>query len=253
MPPTALEMLAALQDEWAPAPPNAYLHPSLVRCNLPVRKSTDPVHRRVDGFFTLELQASPGKTLPAGKYARLIMLWLCTAAVQRKSRTIEIPGPSWLLPEMGLPINGRTQGEIDDQLRRLFGCTFFITVKKSEFRFQCFESIDDRLVVLDTGFYDGLLQSAVPLYWEVISKMGKNCYAMDLYCWLKYRTHKEKDISFIKWEYLREHFVLNYPDDSRGLRNVRIKISKGIERVKEHAPDIRVRIEKAGIRIKRSS
>lgn len=96
---------------------------------LPHKPKQEDVWRREGHNLTLLLQSGLDRTgkslgLPYGSYARFILLFLQSEAVKRGSREIEL-GRSmrvWL-SQMGLSIGGTTYRMVNEQARRISGCT----------------------------------------------------------------------------------------------------------------------------------
>src|SRR6201992_3780525 len=101
--------------------------------SLPHKPQEGATWRREGHNLTLVLQAGVDRTeksigLPYGSYARFILLFLQSEAIRSGSREIEL-GRSmrvWL-GTMGLSIGGTTYKLVNEQARRISGCslTFF--------------------------------------------------------------------------------------------------------------------------------
>ena len=101
----------------------------LVLCNLP---RTNPGNRkeykRVNGPYTLYMNAVGGCKLPYGNLPRLLLAWLSAEAVRTQSRDIVL-GRSLagfmrklgIQDDSGSPRGDRTR--LRNQMKRLFGCT----------------------------------------------------------------------------------------------------------------------------------
>src|SRR3954447_8592308 len=101
--------------------------------SLPHRPQTDTTWRREGHNLTMLITSGVDRTgmplgLPFGSYARFILLFLQSEAIRTGSRDIEL-GRSmrvWL-GSMGLSIGGTTYKLVNEQARRISGCslTFF--------------------------------------------------------------------------------------------------------------------------------
>jgi len=92
----------------------------------PSRPNTHEVER-VNGRFTLYMNAPPSVGLPYGSYPRLVLAWLSTEAVRTRNREIGL-GPTFsnFMHRLGLtPVTGKrgTTSRLRDQLHRLFSTT----------------------------------------------------------------------------------------------------------------------------------
>ncbi|MCP4205406.1 MAG: hypothetical protein GY769_26140 [bacterium] len=107
----------------------------LVQATLPhsrPHKGPNPHEfERVNGRFTLYMNAPPSVGLPYGSYPRLALAWLSTEAVRTRNREIEL-GPTFssFMYKLGLtPVTGKrgTTSRLRDQLHRLFSTTIRCT------------------------------------------------------------------------------------------------------------------------------
>ena len=103
----------------------------LVQATLPHSRPLTHEFERVNGRFTLYMNAPPSVGLPYGSYPRLALAWLSTEAVRTRSREIEL-GPTFssFMYKLGLtPVTGKrgTTSRLRDQLHRLFSTTIRCT------------------------------------------------------------------------------------------------------------------------------
>src|SRR5271166_5492634 len=97
--------------------------------SLPHKPQESTTWRREGHNLTLVLQAGVDRNekslgLPYGSYARFILLFLQSEAIRTRSREVEL-GRSmkvWL-GSMGLSIGGKTYKQVNEQARRISGCT----------------------------------------------------------------------------------------------------------------------------------
>jgi hypothetical protein len=99
----------------------------LVQATLPHSRPNSHEFERVNGRFTLYMNAPPSVGLPYGSYPRLALAWLSTEAVRTRSREIEL-GPTFssFMYKLGLmPVTGKrgTTSRLRAQLHRLFSTT----------------------------------------------------------------------------------------------------------------------------------
>jgi hypothetical protein len=66
----------------------------LVQATLPHSRPETHEFERVNGRFTLYMNAPPSVGLPYGSYPRLALAWLSTEAVRTRNREIEL-GPTF--------------------------------------------------------------------------------------------------------------------------------------------------------------
>ncbi len=99
----------------------------LVQATLPHSRPKTHDFERVNGHYSLHLSAPPSIGLPFGSYPRLVLAWLTTEAVRKKTPEIRL-GPSFseFMHRLGLaPVTGKrgTVPRLRDQLHRLFSTT----------------------------------------------------------------------------------------------------------------------------------
>ncbi len=158
----------------------------LVQATFPHSRPKTHEFERVNGRFTLYMNAPPSVGLPYGSYPRLALAWLSTEAVRTRSREIEL-GPTFssFMYKLGLtPVTGKrgTTSRLRNQLHRLFSTTIRCSYSDEAeghaagigytiaHRHELWWSPRDpeqrplwnSVVVLSTEFYDELVAHAVP-------------------------------------------------------------------------------------------
>ena len=210
----------------------------LVQANLPhsrPHKGPNPHEfERVNGRFTLYMNAPPSVGLPYGSYPRLAIAWLSTEAVRTRSREIEI-GPTFssFMYKLGLtPVTGKrgTTSRLRDQLHRLFSTTIRCTYSDEEEghaagvgytiahkhelwwspRDPNQQALWNSVVVLSTEFYEELIAHAVPIDLRALKALKGSPLALDIYSWLTYRMSYLRRPCLIPWEALQTQFGADY-------------------------------------------
>lgn len=166
--------------------------------------------------------------LPFGSYARFILLFLQSEAIRSRSREIEL-GRSmrvWL-GSMGLSIGGKTYKQVNDQARRISGCTltFYADRQGAELMrrggfvdgaLNMADTIADQpslwqeKVLLNEEFFRALREHPVPLSESALRAIGPRSMVIDVYIWLAYRLHSlRKDVE-VSWPALYAQFGGGY-------------------------------------------
>ena len=110
-------------------PETGFMARLLALCSLP---RTNPGNRkeykRVNGPYTLYMNAVGGCKLPFGNLPRLLLAWVCTEAVRTQSRELVLGRSlSKFMRTLGInSTSGGVRGEqtrLRNQMKRLFGCT----------------------------------------------------------------------------------------------------------------------------------
>ena len=233
---------------------------------LPHKPQQEDVWRREGHNLTMVLQSGISRAgaslgLPYGSYARFILLFLQSEAVKKGSREIEL-GRSmrvWL-GQLGLSIGGKTYRMVNEQARRISGCslTFFADrgakeiMRRGGFVDGSITMADvlsdqpglwqDR-VLLNEEFYRALRDHPVPLSESALRAIGPRSAVIDIYVWLAYRLHVLTGDVGVSWPALYAQFGNGYVR----LRKFRGDFLNGLELAMAVYPDARVVVEEGGI------
>src|SRR6185437_2987067 len=233
---------------------------------LPHKPKQEDVWRREGHNLTLLLQSGldrSGKSLglPYGSYARFILLFLQSEAVKKGSREIEL-GRSmrvWL-GQMGLSIGGTTYRMVNEQARRISGCTLTVyadrgsteVMRRGGFVDGSITMTDilsdqpalwQERVLLNEEFYRALRDHPVPLSEPALRAIGPRSMVIDIYIWLAYRLHAlTRDVE-VSWPALCAQFGAGYGR----LRDFRAGFLGGLELAMAVYPEARVTVEERGI------
>jgi hypothetical protein len=233
---------------------------------LPHKPKQEDVWRREGHNLTMLLQSGLDRTgnslgLPYGSYARFILLFLQSEAVKKGSREIEL-GRSmrvWL-GQMGLSIGGTTYRLVNEQARRISGCTltFFADRDNKEIMrrggfvdgsITMTEVMSDQpslwqeRVLLNEEFYRALRDHPVPLSESALKAIGPRSAVIDIYIWLAYRLHALKGDVTVSWPALSAQFGAGYAR----LRDFRAGFLSGLELALAVYPEARVGVDERGI------
>lgn len=224
----------------------------LVLTTLPHSKPNTDRFERVNGRYSLRLQARRSVGLPYSTYPRLILAFLTTQAVRTKSREIDLGRtPNEFARKIGLtPITGKrgTVTRLHDQLQRLFftrvswqytkdfrareSGSAFIAATDSCLRHLMALPLSRKpswhsKLTLSRKFFREITNSAVPIDLRAVEQLKCSPLAIDIYVWLTYRMSYLRRSTTIPWDGLQEQFGSNYsrPRDFRRrflvqLRNV---------------------------------
>jgi hypothetical protein len=261
----------------------AFLHVIMAQVGLPYRDPKSDFYERSTGRASLALTAGrlrdphsrrwvkPG--LPYGSRPRLLMLHLCTYAVQHQSPTVPIEDSmTAFMRELGITATGGQEGSIarfKDQMNRLAAAQMQFAmdygknravqfnpapmVRKAELWFPP----DPRQLVLwasevrlSNEFFDELRKHALPVDPRAFRMLQHSARALDLYTWLAHRLRrvKERNGAFISWQALQEQFG----SDISQLHNFRRKCLAALKQVLQAYPAAKVDHVPGGLRLFRS-
>jgi hypothetical protein len=234
--------------------------------SLPHKPQKETVWRREGHNLTLLLQSGVNRSgaplgLPYGSYARFILLFLQSQAIKAGSREIEL-GRSmrvWL-GNMGLSIGGTTYRMVNEQAKRIGGCTLtFYTDRGDKELMRRGGFVDGSItmadvvsdqpslwqerVLLNEEFYRALRAHPVPLSEAALRAIGPRSAVLDTYIWLAYRLHALKGDTEISWPSLYAQFGAGYGR----LRDFRTGFLHGLELALAVYPEAKVAVDDAGI------
>jgi hypothetical protein len=234
--------------------------------SLPHKPQKEPIWRREGHNLTMLIQSGVDRSgaalgVPYGSYARFILLFLQSQAIKTNSREIEL-GRSmrvWL-GSMGLSIGGTTYKMVNEQARRISGCTltFYADRENKEIMRRAGfvdgaitltdviseqPSLWQERVLLNEEFYRALKHHPVPLSEAALRAIGPRSMVLDIYIWLAYRLHALKDDVNVSWPSLFAQFGAGYAR----LRDFRAGFMGGLEMALAVYPEAQVSTGEKGV------
>jgi hypothetical protein len=205
---------------------------AMVQATLPHKKVEGNEFERRNGAFTLSLLAPARVGLPYGTVPRLLLAWLTTEAVKTRSRELELGDSlSGFMHELDLVPTGGRWGSITrlkDQTARLFACTVSATYEDTKKRAEMGYRVADKSllwwdaksptqvaawrssVTLTETFYREIIEYPIPVDMRAIKVLKRSPMALDIYCWLTYRTGYAKKPTTVPWSALAMQFGSEY-------------------------------------------
>ena len=205
-----------------------------VQATLPHSRPKTHEFERVNGRYSLHLVAPPSIGLPFGSYPRLVLAWLTTEAVRKKSPEIHL-GPTFsdFMYRLGLtPVTGKrgTVSRLRNRLHRLFSTPIRWTYSEENQgrasgrgyviagehhlwwspRDPAQAPLWRSRVVLGQEFFDEIRGSAVPVDLRALRLLKRSPLALDIYVWLTYRMSYLRRPTMIPWPALRDQFGADY-------------------------------------------
>lgn len=133
--------LAIDAEDAAQAGQLGFMARAMVIATMPHKDPKVQTFFRKNGDFSLRMTAGGGAGLPFGIYPRLLMSWVTTEAVRRRSPTLYIDDSmAWFLKSV-LGVNSATGGKsgtltrITEQMKRLFGALITAEYEVAERRY----------------------------------------------------------------------------------------------------------------------
>jgi len=264
------EMISIMEHDATEIGMVSYMAQVLVQMTLPHSELRGPnglpvtEYVRKNGKATLTIMTpSAYGGIPFGVVPRQLLMWLTTEAVKTKSKEIFL-GKSLtaFLKELGIkPTGGKegSLGRIEKQSKRLFNS--FISYKEEKDDGEECKNLNittanksfafwdtggratwESHIILDTDFYQSIIDNPVPIDKRAIRALAGNSFALDMYCWLTWRMFSVKKYTRIPWEYLQLQFGAGYKD----LRAFRRRFAEVLSQVLAVYP-VNVSVEKEAL------
>ena len=234
---------------------------TMALCSLP---RTNPGNRlryvRVNGPYTLVMNAGGLHKLPYGNLPRLILAWVSTEAVRTQSREIVL-GKSFseFMRTLGIySSGGRDRTRLRNQMDRLFNASVRLTYEdergkqftashiadRGEFWWderkpdEC--SLWDSKIRLGEDLFNEIIQHPVPLNMNALNALKRSALGLDLYLWLNYRNFALRAPLRLSWPTLYRQFGTD-PDkasDRVTVDNFRKDCLRELKKIKMAWPDL---------------
>ena len=199
-------------------------------CSLP---RTNPGNRkeyvRRNGPYTLVMSAGGLNKLPFGNLPRLLLAWVCTEAVQTRSRVLVLgKSLSDFMRSLGVYSSSAGRGGVQTRLRnqmdRLFSASVQLIYEDEHGKQFIASHIADRgefwwnpkrphepslwesKIELSEKFFNEIIRHPVPLNMNTLTALKRSPLGLDLYLWLVYRTFALRAPKRLTWRLLYSQF-----------------------------------------------
>ena len=248
-----------------------FLARALVQATLPHSDPKENEFVRRNGHVTLSILAPKDVGLPFGRYPRLVLAYLTTEAVRRKSPDIELGSHfSHFCAALGIPPTTGPRGSLPmlrEQLRRLFASTFqcifhdesrgrhagdgFLIAEKRELwwdpRPGKGQAAWGSHVLLSDRFFREATEAPVPLDLRVLRAL-RSPFEIDIYIWLTWRFFRLWRPVTIPWASLALQFGSGYTNP----RHFKKRFLEYLRVVLVHYPHARLEQAPFGLRLQPS-
>lgn len=211
-----------------------FMHAVLCQVGLPRAKVEGMEFMRHSGAAWVHVQAGyldegSGPVLqpiPYGVMPRLALAWVSTFAVRNKEREIHIgDSAAEFLRLMGVDRQGGRYASLRPQMHALAACRLQLGFKGRTYNGQPVQQFDAWLsdksakqrslwpgvMTLSEGYYNSLIDSAVPLDNRALIALKGSALALDVYAWLAHRLHRIEGRGVVlHWKSIREQFAQEY-------------------------------------------
>lgn len=255
-----------------------HIHSVLAICGLPYKRAPleQRKYERRQGQMKLVVEAgeltAPDtgedmvQPIPFGPKARLLMMHLCSEAIQQKSATIEIADNlTAFLREIGYPATGGKRGTLHafkEQINALAAARMKIAVwngaQAKQRYIQPFSEADvwlpldprERMLwpttlTFSLDFYDSLKRHALPINAQAVRAFAGSARRLDLYFWLGWRMNNIREPLQMSWAALAEQFGTDYAEQ----RKFRRDFIADLAAVREIFPKLPAVLDENGLRL----
>ena len=240
-------------------PDRGFMARMMVLCSLPRSNPGNRLqYKRVNGPYTLYMNAVGGCKLPFGNLPRLLMAWLSTEAVRTQSRELVL-GRSLaefmrtlgvLSSDSGGASGVRTR--LRNQMRRLFNAHVRLVYEDEHGEQFVSSSIADRgefwwnerkpderslwesKIELGEKFFQEIISHPVPLDMNTLTALKRSSLGLDLYLWLTYRTFALRAPQRLTWKQLYRQFGAHpaKASDNNTVQAFRYKVLRELKKIK---------------------
>lgn len=253
-----------------------------VQCSLPHRdpfqKRNLNVWKRVNGNFSLRIQPGwdeqDGKEFcigyPYGNIPRLLLLYVCTQAIQTKEKRISLGDSlSEFMRGIGLEVTGGRWGTITrfkDQTWRLFNASISfdyqdehgLASRKANIanhvqlwwnpKYPAQNTLFENYIVLTEEFFNEIMTYPVPVDLGIVAAIKQSPLALDIYTWLTHRVSYLDKPTRISWEALSGQLGSEYVK----LKEFARKAKEAFAKIHACWPELNIDEVKGGIILKPS-
>ena len=265
---TLADQLAGLVAARENPPEIGYMARLLALCTLPrTNPGNRKEYRRVNGPYTLYIQALGKARLPYGTLPRLLLAWVCTEAVRTRRRELVLGASlSEFMRKLGVyHTSGGARGivtRLRHQIDRLFRAALLLEYEAPGGSVSVGSLIADRTafwwderqpdnpvlwnstVRLGEEFFNEIVRHPVPLDLHILSALKRSSLGLDLYLWLTYRTFALKGPLRLSWPMLYRQFGADPAKgtDVNTVANFRKDCRRELEKIKTAWPELTYRL-----------
>ena len=234
---------------------------TMALCSLP-RSNPGNRHqyKRVNGPFTLYMNATADHKLPFGHLPRLLLAWISTEAVRTQSRVLVLGNSlSDFMRELGIySSDGKAYARLRNQMERLFNASVRLIYEDKHGKQFVSSAIADRgefwwdpkrpnervlwdsKIRLGEDFFNEIISHPVPIEMNTLTALKRSPLGLDLYLWLTYRTFALRAPLRLSWQQVYRQFGVE-PDrasDKVTVQAFRRKVLRELKKIKMAWPEL---------------
>ena len=230
-------------------------------CSMPrTNPGNQKEYIRCNGPYTLGMTAGLNNKLPFGNYPRLLLAWVCTEAVQTKSRVLILGSSlSEFMRTLGVySSDGKTYTRLRNQMDRLFNAHVSLIyedkrgkaavnsliARRTEFWWNHKRPDESTLweskIELSEDFFNEIICHPIPIDINTLTALKRSSLGLDLYLWLVYRTFPLRAPLRISWRQVYRQFGVDpaRASDRVTVRNFQRKVLREIKKIKTAWPKL---------------
>ena len=230
-------------------------------CSMPrTNPGNQKEYIRCNGPYTLGMTAGLNNKLPFGNYPRLLLAWVCTEAVQTKSRVLILGSSlSEFMRTLGVySSDGKTYTRLRNQMDRLFNAHVSLIyedkrgkatvnsliARRTEFWWNHKRPDESTLweskIELSEDFFNEIICHPIPIDINTLTALKRSSLGLDLYLWLVYRTFPLRAPLRISWRQVYRQFGVDpaRASDRVTVRNFQRKVLREMKKIKTAWPNM---------------
>lgn len=240
---------------------------SMVFASLPHSKPKKMNYTRTSNNFIISIIGNEeAGGVPYGTYPRIILSWIASEIVKKKSREIVLgKSLSNFMKNLGLLVSGGKYGTINrfkNQLKRIFSSYISFTYQdslqnkwvtsniniadyaqifwtsSSNYNIDSFNS----KIIIGESFYKEVIKAPIPVDIQAINFLKESSLALDIYFWLTYRMSYLNNPIEITFNRLQIQFGVGYRDTSQGKYEFKRKFLTQLKKVIVIYPKAKLKI-----------
>ncbi len=247
-----------------------YANNFLTSILIPYSNISKYYFERTNKNSSLKIISDPNYGLPYGKIPRILMIWLCTEVILKKSPKIYLgKTQNEFFKKLGfIPTSGKNGSinRIKNQVIRLFNSKISIIYKKKNlYKFKNLNIINNAIlfwkksntfwknnILLSKQFYENIKNNSIKINLKII-KNTRSSLTLDIYIWLiwKIKILKTKKSITISWRKIEIQFSFSNKNSNKKLYNFKTKFIKELKYFFSYYPKINITFLKKGLIIKK--
>ena len=261
---TRIDQVDQLVKAGEAAPDMGFMARLMALCSLPRTNPGDrKEYKRVNGPYTLYMNATAGGKLPFGNLPRLLLAWVCTEAVRTQNRELVLGSSlAEFMRKLGMhDDSGSKRGDrtrLRNQMRRLFHCTVSLIYGDERGEQFISSNIADRgefwwdpkrpdepvlwasKIELGEKFFNEIISHPVPLDMNALKALKRSSLGLDIYLWLTYRTFSLQSPLRLSWRQMYRQFGVDPIKDNNKItiQAFRRKVLRELVKIKTAWPDL---------------